>query len=236
MPPARWLSDCRKWHVDSAEKGSLHQTAEKRGGGAAHRPRKDSQNQLHVESRDRFCSAEAGADSVLASRNSPVLFQESPRWVQTGFSIALPPVWWIYPDFTSDIPPRSHNGLPLTPINSVWDGYNKVLQMFGITDTDSALPRGYATDIWCWKVAICTLKRGIYLSGIYPRLHLCELPGNLLELLCLWNDTDGWIVSHFEQKLNGGQFISCATAVKLTATNTWKGFHRWGRSGEFSGF
>lgn len=94
-----------------------------------------------------------------------------------------PPVWWIYPDFTSDIPPRSHNGLPLTPINSVWDGCNKVLQMFGITDTDSVLPRGYATDIWCWKVAICTLKLSIYLSGIYPCLHLCKLSGEHVGVL-----------------------------------------------------
>lgn len=43
-------------------------------------------------------------------------------------------------------------------------------------------------------------------------------------------------MSDFEQKLDGGQLISRATDVKLTAAKAWKGFHWWGRSGEFSGF
>lgn len=120
-----------------------------------------------------------GLGEQKLSRSLPGVSTLSSDWIQYG----SPPVWWIYPDFTSDIPPRSHSGLPLTPINSVWDGYNKVLQMFGITDTGSALPRGYATDIWCWKVAICSLKQGIYLSGIYPRLHLCKLSGKHVGVL-----------------------------------------------------
>lgn len=138
-------------------------------------------SQRLAESTSRWVSGQVlfswgGSRTLLfSSRSLHAVFRLDSVW--------LSPVWWICPDFTSDIPPRSHNGLPLTPINSVWDGYNKVLQMFGITDTDSALPRGYATDIWCWKVAICTLKRGIYLSGIYPRLHLCKLSGKHVGVL-----------------------------------------------------
>lgn len=198
IPPARWLSDCRKWHVDSARRQTLQKKA-----ACTRLPRGEEGAQPTDLAKTRRINFTSSLRTGLVqprweptpSWRAETLLLFSSRSLHAEFrldSVWLSPVWWIYPDFTSNIPPRSHNGLPLTPINSVWDGCNKVLQMFGITDTDSALPRGYATDIWCWKVAICTLKRSIYLSGIYPRLHLCKLSGKHFGMLTWASLSEKW--------------------------------------------
>lgn len=218
IPPARWLSDCRKWHVDSAHRQTLQKKA----------------------ACTRLPTGEEGVQPTDLAKTCPVSGQVLFSWggsrlrlgeqklsscsLHAEFrldSVWLSPVWRIYPDFTSDIPPRSHNGLPLTPINSVWDGYNKVLQMFGITDTDLRVTQ----LTFAAEKLLFALWDGVFIYlGSIPvstcASFLASTSACLLELLCLWNDTDGWIVSHFDQKLNGGQLISCATGVKLTAIHT----------------
>lgn len=155
----------RHWNADSATKGSI---------ALAHWEERSKFNRVwcseHADldktNRTNFTEglspACAGVEvgSILAARER--LIQESPHWAQTVFNIS-PAIWWIYPDFTSDIPPHSQSGLPLTPINSVWAGYSKVSQMFWISDADSAPSEVTQLTFGAEKFLFALWKEGLFI-------------------------------------------------------------------------
>lgn len=115
---------------------------------------------------------------------------ESPHWAQIVFNTSTT-IWWIYPDFTADILPHSQSGLPLTPINSLWAGYSKVSQMFGISGAGSVW--GYTTDIWCWKVSICASEgQVLYLLMTYSGLWWVDPVSTSGEVTAMLNWTS-WV-------------------------------------------
>lgn len=183
----------RHWNADSATKGSI---------ALAHWEERSKFNRVwcseHADldktNRTNFTEglspACAGVEvgSILAARER--LIQESPHWAQTVFNIS-PAIWWIYPDFTSDIPPHSQSGLPLTPINSVWATV-KSHRCFGLVTQTRLRLRLHNWHLVLKSFYLRFGRRGyLFICDLFwplvggSCLHLRRVSGEATTMLCM---------------------------------------------------
>lgn len=119
---------------------------------------------VHIKCEDGYFWCSAGVERGLTStgRNSHALFQKSPcccitqhssphRMDQTG--LTLPLAFLAY-----DITHTHRTGFPRPPVSSVWAGWSKVLQMFGLENYWNRLCFALSSRGWHFKLKSFYLK------------------------------------------------------------------------------